>query len=164
MMAKQPHLSLGKPIEIKLLDKIEIHERISIAIPLLDEREAKAEMPYWLMEDTGASYCLDCIKKKKPDFDFHRDYGDFFDGGFDQEEDGCSHCEDCGKLLEYSLTDYGVDEELEHFLDRDPFDWNDPDDCFHIARIAQGVFTDAQKRNLYNILKTSINKPTEITW
>lgn len=69
--------------------------------------------PHWLGgdgADQGPSYCRECAQA-------HVDNGDaeFIDGGYQQDNDGCCHCEDCGRLLDYTLTDYGVEEELEHF-------------------------------------------------
>lgn len=38
------------------------------------------------------------------------------DGGWLTEEDGPCFCAGCGKLLDCSLTRYGIEAELEHFL------------------------------------------------
>ena len=81
--------------------------------------------------DNGLNYCLQCAEKR-----LAAGEGEFIDGGYGaMEEDTPCHCEDCGALLDYTLTDYGVDYELEHFntvrfrgdLSRD--------DAFAIARM-----------------------------
>ena len=37
------------------------------------------------------------------------------DGGWSTEHDSAPFCEGCGRLLEGSLTNYGISEEVEHF-------------------------------------------------
>lgn len=124
----------------------------------LDRRESSPEYPFWLMEDAGASYCLECIKAQKPDFDFNDDYGSFFDGGFDQEEDSLCRCEQCGKLLFCILTDYGVDSELATYYDY-RFDWNNADECFEMARAAYGAFYAKQKQQALKAMLKGKNCP-----
>jgi hypothetical protein len=41
------------------------------------------------------------------------------DGGWGSEEESAAFCIGCGAPLAYSLTDYGVEQELEAFLDYD---------------------------------------------
>ncbi len=76
---------------------------------------SKKEMKYgrWLTtKDTNNSldgdWCVDCIekaaKRHNADIDGWDDY---------PEQDGPRWCEDCGALLTHSLTEYGVDSELE---------------------------------------------------
>ena len=48
----------------------------------------------------GNSHCLRCIKK----LDAGKDRFTCSCGG--SEEDGCLHCGTCGKILDYTLTDY----------------------------------------------------------
>lgn len=124
----------------------------------LDRRESSPDYPYWLMEDAGSSYCLECIKAQKPNFDFNDDYGDFFDGGFEQEEDGSCRCEKCGKLLFYTLTDYGVNSEIATYHDYQ-FDWNNADECFEIGRVAYGAFYAKQKRQALKAMLKGKNCP-----
>lgn len=69
--------------------------------------------PHWLGgqdADQGPSYCWECATKAVSDGRCA-----FVDGGWPQDSDGCCLCEDCGKLLDYTLTDYGLGEELSHF-------------------------------------------------
>lgn len=124
----------------------------------LDRRELSPEEPYWLMEEQCKDYCLDCIKAKKADFDFHADYGDFFDGGFECESDSSCQCADCGKLLNYTLTDDGVDNEIEVW-DDGGFDWDNRAACFVIARIAYGAFSSKQKCKALKIMIKGNNCP-----
>lgn len=108
----------------------ELHEWIDAVSQELDKREAKAPPLYWRDDDDG-EYCRECFGKLFPT----DDWGDGWGGGaYNSEQDCCVHCETCGKLLSYVLTDYGAEEELNHFEDNE-WDWDAPDDCYHIARM-----------------------------
>lgn len=117
----------------------------------LDKREATPDRPFWFMDDESDVYCYDCIQVLKPGAKMGEDY---IGGLGNDEEDSPLHCERCGALLGYVLTDYGVDEELYHFIENPP-NINDPDECYELARIAYGVFSDEQKRQFKQIF-TSI--------
>ena len=52
------------------------------------------------------------------------------------EEDGCLHCKICGSVLEYWLTDFGVQAEKEHFADDEPSFPLSREEAYHLARIA----------------------------
>lgn len=80
-------------------------------------RAANAQPTYWLEDDAGdwidsADYCKGCATKAKVG------RGDIHVCGPMQfeESDSCRHCENCGALLNYRLTEYGVREEVEYFL------------------------------------------------
>ncbi len=107
----------------------------SLLALLFDEYAALNPEPGWWLdfEDGGAGHvcCLRCIKK--------RDAGrEKYSGcGSSSEEDGCLHCGDCGKLLDYTLTDYGAESELEHFR-KVKFRRSKPLDretAYHLARL-----------------------------
>lgn len=90
------------------------------------------EGPCWPSEDdTGQDYCRKhALEKIAAD-------GGELDGGYCRENDSCSHCAVCGKLLDYTLTDFGADSELEHFktvkFRRDkPLD---RETAYHLARL-----------------------------
>src|SRR5688572_18325358 len=97
-------------------------EYLQALATLLDRRESDPEHPYWFHKlpdgsegDEGISYCLDCLKKRFGEtFDYSKHIGDYFGGGYPGygESDGCECCDDCGKLLSYTLTEYGVSSEL----------------------------------------------------
>ena len=80
-------------------------------------RAANAQRGYWLEDDAGAwidsvDYCKACATKEKADrVDVHVCGPMQF-----EEADSCRHCEKCGTLLDYRLTEYGVREEAEHFI------------------------------------------------
>ncbi len=96
--------------------------------------DLRPEDPCYLeIEDggDGAYYCIKCLKAKFPESE--RRYG--CAGG--AEHDGCVHCVECGKLLDYVLTDAGASEELAHFATvkfrrNKPLDRNT---AFHLARL-----------------------------
>src|SRR3990167_1206356 len=127
------------------MDAIDLHEHISEVMHLLDKRESKeVEAPYWFYNefieeldesnpiteyDEAMSLCWDCIHELFPE----AQSGEHFGGGYCMEEDSYEHCEKCGKLLDYTLTDYGVSSELEHFAEEAgdySFDWNEPHECY----------------------------------
>jgi hypothetical protein len=96
-------------------DIIAAMDKISDALEL--------ESIHWIRGEAGPNWCYGCGKamakhlrrratrKEKSEY--------ILDGGYPAgDEDGCAHCEGCGKLLHYSLTDYGVEIELEYFLER----------------------------------------------
>ncbi len=140
------------------MDAIDIYEFNSQAISLLDEREAELEMPYWMTKDEGITHCESCIKIIKPDAEWIEDYG----GGYDNESDSTEFCERCGKMLQCTLTDYGVDQGLSSFGEFG-LDWDNAHDCYELARVAHGLLRDDEKRHkeLYDIFMASVNKPAE---
>ncbi len=81
----------------------------------------------------GESFCYDCCTKEvdkinkeliakgeitvDEDGDIYDDDGASVDGGWGGiEEDGCASCESCGAKLEATLTRYGVESEVDHFI------------------------------------------------
>jgi hypothetical protein len=111
------------------MDDIELHAWLSAVSDELSNRETKTPCFYW-HEDDDDEYCRECFDKQYPDLG-DSDWG----GGHSSVvEDGCVHCAVCGRLLTYYLTDYGAEEELEHFESTE-WDWGDSDDCYHIARM-----------------------------
>jgi len=134
---------------------------LDICMALLDERQSRPDKTYWFCgenDDEGESLCYDCIHAvpRVP----VSEYGDEICSGAYGESDGSEHCQECGKLLSYTLTDYGVNSEMRYFLDAESkWDWNSPDDCFELARIAHAVYTVAQKRDLIKVLRKGKNKP-----
>lgn len=86
---------------------------------MLEPLEAKAETSdcFWLENDEGGSaessdWCHKCIDKA------HRKYGTRKYRkccAVSPESDSGKYCENCGMILDYTLTDYGCTEEWEHF-------------------------------------------------
>lgn len=94
----------------------------------------------------GESYCYDCCEKEVDkinkeliakgeivvdedgDGEILHDEGAFIDGGWGgMEEDGCAFCDKCNNRLEASLTRYGVESEVDHFLSCDLIDQDEID-------------------------------------
>lgn len=142
------------------------YEFLSLATDLLDQRATDPEYPYWRIdEDEDSTYCLDCLKAQiGPSFDYSEDIGERFGGGYAAygESDGSEVCQKCYKLLAYTLTDYGVAEELSHFTEYpDSFDWDNADQCYELARIAHGIWENVdQERALIAILLHGNNRPS----
>lgn len=53
----------------------------------------------------------------------------------DGESDHTEHCDICGQLLHYSLTEYGAETEVEHFESRAPVPTVYPDDAYYLAQL-----------------------------
>lgn len=103
----------------------------------LDSIAAGVEVPYprWLggdAADQGLSFCLECAKNRVAAGE-----AESVDGGWPQDNDTCCHCEDCGRLLDYTLTDHGVTEEMGHFGSDDFAREMTPDLAYHLARVLE---------------------------
>jgi hypothetical protein len=86
---------------------------------------AKPKAPYWRRDGGDDVACYSCAKKKK--------WGaDNLDGGWTNEEDGAHWCE-CGKLLDFTLTDYGVETEFAGFEEAGPP--MTPDEAYVLCRV-----------------------------
>lgn len=96
--------------------------------------------PYWLSnDDCGFTYCRECALKElaaSPSAEL--------DGGYHCEGDSCAHCETCGKLLDYTLTNYGASAEADHYSKvrfRTPLD---RDEAYRIARMLDANYNDEE--------------------
>jgi len=105
------------------MDDIALHKWISEVRRQLEARAAKPPPFYWHDGD-AYEYCWECFGKQFPT--------ESPAGGYAIEMDGCVHCAVCDRLLGYMLTNYGADEGLAHY-EVCKWDWNDPDDCYHVA-------------------------------
>ena len=56
-------------------------------------------------------------------------------GGYVSEEDNCAHCTVCQQQLAYTLTDYGMRTELDHFRRRRFRTAPSADEVYQIARM-----------------------------
>ncbi|MBK3476877.1 hypothetical protein JJD66_12350 [Pseudomonas sp. MF6751] len=93
------------------------------------------QFPHWIGgddTDQGPSYCLECAEAEVA-----AGRAEYVDGGWQQENDGCCHCETCGRLLEYTLTKYGASEEIDHYLSAKLTGPISPEDAFHIAKMLE---------------------------
>jgi hypothetical protein len=87
------------------------------------ELSAGAESPedaYWLSGelDDNEEYCHDCAEKKLDEIRRKRrdpELGGLGCGCGTHESDSQLFCEMCGKKLMCSLTNYGIEQEIEHF-------------------------------------------------
>jgi len=128
----------------------------------LTKHETYPEPPYWFWEgeldgySEGDSFCEACIKTIMPD----AKYGDNYTGGSAYESDGSCVCDKCSELLQYTLTDYGVNSELEHFLEN-PLEKSDLENtftCYALARMAYGVSNKSQIRDFIRIFRFVLTK------
>lgn len=142
------------------------NEYFDMALHELDKRESRPSAPCWREDDDedwdGNEYCHDCGQVLAGNIVYSRHYN---------ESDHSCGCARCGTLLGYTLTDYGVRSELQHFLAPDTmaWHWNHQDDCFVIARILRGVvggghydwdeIDPALRRDLLALLRKGRNAP-----
>lgn len=94
---------------------------------------------HWIYNgpDEGANYCERCalkeikrIRKEYPDASL--------DGGWRTEHDSLPYCETCHKPLDGSLTYYGAEQEIEHFLEYN-FDPESAADCYSLDEALNSI-------------------------
>lgn len=99
----------------------------------------KTTEEYWINgSDESLSYCEPCALKRIQELKKeHPSEADEFclDGGWGIEGDSTPFCETCGARLENHLTDYGAEQEFEHFLEHG-CDLRSPDDCYSLLQAA----------------------------
>ena len=145
---------------------------------LFDAGEAKisSEPEHWISgPDGGASYCLECCEKEIEKLSRENPGEDYcVDGGWCIEGDFTPFCEICQKLLVNTLTDYGCESEVEHFLEQG-FDAESNDDCRAMSEvissrgwepICQNYKNDMEKKedlnyfeDLHKLCKTILDSP-----
>jgi len=123
-------------------------------------------------DGAAKSYCDECIdkaveaeRKKYPDADIERD------GGYDSHEtEGVALCEICGRLLEYTLLEYGVESEVSQFEEYG-FELSNPREAHELERIfieADYIQDEALKDRVYRlgfaVLWDSINANRGYPW
>lgn len=139
---------------------IEKYEQFDELSHMLDQKASEPEPPYWFYNhaqlengyDEADSLCWDCIHQVMPDAKI----GEHFGGGWCCQEDGCEACEKCGKLLDYTLTDCGVQSELDHFTEHPPENLDNKSECYSLARIAHGISTDENKLKFIEIMSDAV--------
>lgn len=89
-----------------------VHFEVTAALAALSRR-ARPRPQHWLHgegQDEGISWCLSCAKKKVRKLEKEGKAVSIEGGPNDiQDEDGPRFCEGCGHIVEYHLTDYGVE-------------------------------------------------------
>lgn len=137
-------------------------EHLDALTGLLDQRAVDPDYEHFFYDDESGeegeeSYCAKCVKGYQPG---QWEAGEHYVYSYPEvEHDYAVRCECCGSLLAYTLTDYGVDYELDGFSGG-IFDWNNPEHCFELARIAWGICDNKQQsRKLYRVLVKGANMP-----
>jgi hypothetical protein len=123
-------------------------------------KDADPQSPYWFMHNAANEcglFCFDCGEERrlkliaenqgKPDV---LELLEHLDGGWPLESDGCAHCDTCGQLLDYSLTNWGQRSEFDHFAKHGIE--NTPEAAYHIAAMLYGnTLTEDQVSKLHFI-------------
>lgn len=148
-------------------------EFLYIAVRELDRREASPPYRHWLLDKNGddmvGDFCYACAKLEldrilaidplSDEDDERRVIHEYPE----TEDDGCRHCDTCGELLAYTLTNYGVTEELGNFEGAESWDWNNAEDCYHLACIAHGIFENPEQTHaLIKVLRKGKNRPATL--
>jgi hypothetical protein len=131
---------------------------IYAAVPPIDPPAS-----YWLDSDAGPSYCKKCVKiARGKEFDlgapivdevsYNWDdwvgaFYDGIDGGFDTHSDSTQACEICGCTLSYILSDYGVDEEIEYYLES-PIVELRPEDSYALDRLTLNIWGGGSRKKI----------------
>ena len=113
--------------------------------------------------DQGSDYCRSCAERRVwASFAAVPSPGGLFvDGGWGGDEsDGCAHCADCDCILDYYLTDFGVESELEHFHGRRLGAPVSRETAFHIARVIEAA--PENERTLRLARRAVAKIPTEL--
>lgn len=128
------------------LDRLE--DELYALVPPLDPAPC-----HWLNSDATYSYCWPCARQTRWEemgnvgpapFEtawYYRDpieenIRSGIDGGFDSSpSDSPESCEVCGCTLRHTLTDYGVESELDHFAEHPGFQVVRDEDSYVISRI-----------------------------
>lgn len=116
---------------------------------LLDFANIETPFPHWMSGDKAEPsycYCEPCAEKE-----LAAGNGEFVDGGWGSEEsDTCIHCETCGRVLSYVLTEYGVASEIAHFRKRFRTDVRPlyKDEAYHLARILLSAPDDSDAEHV----------------
>ena len=91
---------------------------------------------HWISgHDEGESYCFDCAEKKVGELRTLNPNEQYcVDGGWGTDGDSTPFCEMCHHRLDNSLTQYGCEAEVEHFLEYG-FRAQSPVNCLDMYRV-----------------------------
>jgi hypothetical protein len=102
--------------------------------------------PYWFIHNAGGeggTFCFDCGEERRKELlrKFSHDPETApllsrLDGGRAMECDSCEHCDKCGILLAYSLTNCGAESEWDHFLENG-IHLASPEVAYHVQAILE---------------------------
>lgn len=128
-------------------------------------KPSQPEPVNWLESDAGFSYCCEhAIAARAKEFDLgapiytdrrwgRTDLEDvFFDGiggGYygQSECDGTERCHTCDRLLAYSLTDYGAEQEADYWLNTKIIQFG-PDDAYELYKLMASACPEFSERSL----------------
>jgi hypothetical protein len=127
-------------------------------------KKADVQDPYWFIHNAGGeqqTFCFECGEKRRMELlkKFRNDPEtlrllDSLDGGWSLDSDSCEHCATCGRLLAYSLTDYGAESEWDHFRESE-INLASPEVAYHI----QGIILNGLKLTGLSRVKTFGREP-----
>lgn len=121
---------------------------------------------YWLDSDAGPNYCRVCVVHARGwEFElgplivthpWHRrdDWEDAYwegiDGGFDLESENAASCDRCGCTLQYTLTDYGAEQEASYWLES-PVAVMNGETSYGLDRLALNLYHGMKRKRLLMI-------------
>ena len=113
---------------------------------------------HWIGEgDAGPDYCRECCERIVANHNAYSAPKDWWyvEGGWDcrRSSDTPSACEECGKTLGYSLTEYGVSEEIEHFLENMPTAPMGHEEAYALGAMLEGAAWHKDAEIVANAMK-----------
>ena len=113
--------------------------------------------------DESEDRCYECAKKKAEELTERLKVKVFVSGGSLQESDTCAHCQDCGELLEYTLTDCGVESELDHYLAEDSEIDFDREEAYHLLNVLECYPHSEHNKRIIELAKKIQEKQKRLT-
>lgn len=83
----------------------------------------------------GADWCAECVDEAVGRMNIYTPAGEYEAVANDASwpVDSCKHCAECGHVLEYSLTDSGVNDEIAHFVENPSR--GTPEESYHVLEV-----------------------------
>ncbi len=105
------------------------------------------------IDGEATNFCLRCARKKLAEIRKKHRYlarkvSMCVDGGWSTDHDSPPYCHTCGATLEGSLTDHGVESEIEHFAslpEEHPISTWGPNEWADLARAADGLVPEPSR-------------------
>lgn len=138
-MPRHPVASTPLPAEARAEIEDFIHSHAANAEVRPECHWFSGDEPGW-PHDAGQEFCGECAEaildlfyEEYPELDERYEDGEIdraardivLDGGWSTDHDSLPYCDECGCQLNGSLTDYGVEQELEHFSDPERYPGHD---------------------------------------
>lgn len=113
-------------------------ELLAAVTPRAEKFEPRMRPCHWFNHDPSCeNFCPPCARKRLRKLRAEKPgwfVDDSIDGGWDTDHDSQPHCDTCGRMLRGTLTDYGMEQELDHFR-REGVSAKNADDCYSLYAV-----------------------------